>query len=464
MQLSMLRDLANLRDWLRREWLRKEPIDDTAAARLKSEQFSAVLRHTPALMLANLCNALAFVVAMWGTSRFYPAVVWAAAVISIAGYIYARRWRRRHSAPLKWRRSRAEHRAIVNALALGSCWAALPLFFLQGTSPGAQLLIACLAAGMLCGGAFALASIPLAAVSFAGPITLGSLIALIRIGDKDHLLIAIVLLIYTGVLLRGVFAYAEQLRARVLMQVDTEQRARVRMQKLQTSGLNAIGGMATGLAHEVNQPLCAAATYLDTARRLARQPPESRAASPEQALDCAAEQIGRVKQIVSHLREFILSGEPNKTVLGLHDVIENATESTRAAANRANVELELRLDAKSDRVVADRIQIGQVLSNLIRNAIEAMGDAPERELTVSTSTMDDAIRTDVADTGHGLSEAIKSDLFAPFATTKSGGMGVGLSISRSIVEAHNGSIWAEPNPGGGTVFSFVLPLAETPSE
>jgi signal transduction histidine kinase len=441
-----------------REMFRKEPLDGVAATRLQSEQLSAILRHTPGLMLANTCNALAFIVAFWGTPYFSRALLWGTAVFSIAGYIYARRWRRRSVPKPSSAKTSAERRATLNALALGSCWAALPLFFLHLASPGAQLLIACLTAGMLYGGAFALASIPTAAVAFAGPIAAGSFLTLIRIGDQDHLLTAVVLVVYTGVLLRGVFTHAEQMKTRILAQIDLEQKARIRMQRLRTSGLNAIGGMATGLAHEVNQPLCAATTYLDAARRLLRMDPASRPASPEQALEHTAEQIAQVKEIVGHLREFILSGEPDKTLLSLHELIENAVNSARANAEKKDAHLELRLDAENDRVLADRVHITQVLSNLIRNALESMVAAPERQLTISTSNDKDAIRTDVADTGHGLSEAIKADLFAPFATTKIGGMGVGLSISRAIIEAHDGAIWAEANPDGGTVFSFVLPL------
>lgn len=440
--------------------MRPAPLDQDAAAKLRAEQFSAVLRHTPALMLANVANALAFVADHWGTPRFFHALLWAATIVSIAAYVYVRRRRgSRRSRPSP--SARLEHRAVVYALALGSCWAALPVLFFPDANAGAQLLIACLSAGMLCGGAFALASIPAAAIAFAGPIFLGSLVTLVLSGDKDHLLIAVVLAVYTSVLLRGVLAYADQLRTRVLMQIETEERARTRMHKLQASGLDAIGGMASGLAHEVNQPLSAASAYLDTARRLLRVEPASRASGPSEILDKAARQIAQVKDIVGHLREFILRGESEKSFLKLHEVIEEAEETARIGAGAAEVEVALRLDAERDLVFADRVQIRQVVANLIRNAIEAMAATPERELTISTSTdASGGIRTDVADTGPGLSPAVRDDLFAPFVTTKSGGMGVGLAISRGIIEAHEGAIWAEPNPGGGTVFSFRLPLAD----
>jgi two-component system sensor kinase FixL len=112
-------------------------------------------------------------------------------------------------------------------------------------------------------------------------------------------------------------------------------------------------------------------------------------------------------------------------------------------------------------VVINKVQIQQVVVNLKRNAVEAMQNCERREMKVSTRIVEgNLIRADVADTGPGLPEEIKDRLFEQFTTTKPHGLGVGLSISRSIVEAHNGKIWAAPNPGGGTIFSFVLPLED----
>src|SRR5208283_4700420 len=264
---------------------------------------------------------------------------------------------------------------------------------------------------------------------------------------------------------RGVFASAEQLRARVLTQIATEQTASMRMQKLQASGLNALGGMATNLAHELNQPLTASAGYLLTARRLLKVPQELRPASIEGILDKAAEQNMRAAGIVRQLREFIMRGEPEKAFVNLHDLIREISQTMAAGMSEADVSLGLQLGANVDRVFVDSVQIKQVLVNLISNAIEAMTASAERKLTISTSLIRDLrIRIDVADTGVGFSEVIKEKLFEPFATTKADGMGIGLSISRSIVEAHYGTMWAESNPGGGAVLSFVLPMANAERE
>jgi two-component system CheB/CheR fusion protein len=182
-------------------------------------------------------------------------------------------------------------------------------------------------------------------------------------------------------------------------------------------------------------------------------------------LDSAAAQIMRAAGIVRQLREFIMRGEPEKGFAKLHDLIREASEVTSANMSEANVKLSLQLGANVDRVLVDSVQIKQVLVNLISNAIEAMNASVQHELTISTSLMHDrAIRIDVVDTGVGFSEGVKENLFEPFATSKEDGMGLGLSISRSIVEAHDGKMWAESNPGGGAVFSFVLPLMNADHE
>lgn len=131
---------------------------------------------------------------------------------------------------------------------------------------------------------------------------------------------------------------------------------------------------------------------------------------------------------------------------------------------QSNFRLLLRLDADDDRVLVDRVQISQVLVNLVRNAVQATTAPGPREIVLATSREQDMIEISVIDAGAGLSEPARKNLFEPFFTTKADGMGVGLSISRAIIEAHFGKIWAEANPGGGAIFSFTLPLAgmETP--
>jgi two-component system CheB/CheR fusion protein len=244
--------------------------------------------------------------------------------------------------------------------------------------------------------------------------------------------------------------------------VTSTTRSEEKVQKLQADRLNSMKEMGTGLAHEINQPLAAAATYLHAAQRSLKMPSERRPASIESILGSAVEQVMWAAQIVDHLREFVSRDEPKKTFSSVHKLIEEAYELTLPIAKQSGVRGIFRLNAKDDRALVDEVQIKQVLINLMRNAIDAMSAAAKRELTISTSAAEGGmIRVDVADTGPGVPEKIKAKLFEPFVTTKTRGIGVGLSISRSIVEAHYGKISAESNPKGGTIFSFTLPLAKT---
>lgn len=200
------------------------PLQEITTARLHLEQLSAVRRHTPGMMLANLCNAFVVVVALWSSPQQMLAIVWGGALLAVAAFIYfGRHLRPRTDVRSPKRYGRTLLRAKLNALMLGACWAALPLFCFANASPGERLLIACVSAGMMCGGAFGLASIPLAALAFSGPIILASFVALAGAGDNELLLVAILLGVYAVVLLRGVFSFSEQLKTRLLKQIATEQ-------------------------------------------------------------------------------------------------------------------------------------------------------------------------------------------------------------------------------------------------
>jgi two-component system, chemotaxis family, CheB/CheR fusion protein len=231
-----------------------------------------------------------------------------------------------------------------------------------------------------------------------------------------------------------------------------------RLNRLHSNRIDTMADMATALAHELNQPLAAAANYLFTARHVLASKPGGADAAVDDSLDKASAQMHRAGQIIAHLREFMARGEPDKIELGLHDLIKTTVELVAPAARQAGIDIVTRLDAGEDAVLADRVQVEQAMVNLIRNAIEAMSDAPKRRLTISTALEDGMIRADFADTGRGL-PASAANVFTPFSSSKTDGLGVGLSISRSIIEAHYGMIRGEANPGGGAKFSFTLPLA-----
>jgi two-component system CheB/CheR fusion protein len=233
------------------------------------------------------------------------------------------------------------------------------------------------------------------------------------------------------------------------------------VRKLHADRLSSMAEMATGLAHELNQPLSAIATYLKAIRRLLQLPLKERPASIDEALDHATDQVMRASRIIGHLREFVANDEPNKTYESLHNLIREVFELTIGGVKGANGRMVLALGANKDRVLVDKVEIKQVLVNLILNASEAMAASQSREIGIATSLVEnEMIQIDVSDTGRGLSGLDKRDPFEPFLTTKERGLGVGLSISRLIVEAHYGKIWARPNPAGGAVFSLTLPLAD----
>jgi two-component system sensor kinase FixL len=174
-------------------------------------------------------------------------------------------------------------------------------------------------------------------------------------------------------------------------------------------------------------------------------------------MDKATEQALRAGQIIRRLRDFVSRGETERRVEHLAKLIEEASALALVGAKEHGIRVTFRLDPRADMVLADRVQIQQVLLNLMRNAVDAMVQSARRELTISSRALpDDFVEIAVADTGPGIAPEIAGQLFQPFVTTKAEGMGVGLSISRTIVETHGGRIWAEPNHGEGTIFHFTL--------
>jgi two-component system sensor kinase FixL len=243
---------------------------------------------------------------------------------------------------------------------------------------------------------------------------------------------------------------------------DREERearvAQLQAEIVHISRLSAMGEMASALAHELNQPLSAIANYLNGARRLME-----RAAAPDaramEAVDKAADQALRAGDIIRRLRDFLARGEGERSIESLSKLVHEACGLALVGAKESGADVRYQLDPHRDRVVVDRIQIQQVLVNLVRNALDAMQDQQGGMLVISTNVDGDMAVVSVADTGPGVDEAAASRLFQPFVTTKAHGMGVGLSISRTIIEGHGGRIWTEPNPGGGAIFRFSVPMA-----
>jgi len=247
--------------------------------------------------------------------------------------------------------------------------------------------------------------------------------------------------------------------------ITQRQQSEARLQELQSelvhvSRLTAMGQMASALAHELNQPLSAIASYMKGSRRLLESGGEDRSSLLRDAMDKAGDQALRAGQIIRRLREFVGRGDSERRVESVKKLIEEASALALVGTKDQGIRVRFQFDPAVDLVLVDKVQIQQVLLNLLRNAVEAMERSQRRELIISTAAGDDdMVAVSVVDTGSGIAPELISQLFQPFVTNKRHGMGVGLSICRTIVEAHGGQITVEPNPDGGTIFRFTLRAA-----
>lgn len=243
------------------------------------------------------------------------------------------------------------------------------------------------------------------------------------------------------------------------------QHTQARLQELQSelvhvSRLSAMGEMASTLAHELNQPLGAIANYAKGCRRMLDGADPAAIPRVKDVLDKTAEQALRAGQIIRRLREFVARGETEKRVEPVARLIEEASALALVGAREQGVTARVALAPNTNSVLADRVQVQQVLVNLMRNAREAMHHSEQRELTIEARPVSpDFTEITVSDTGPGIAEEVAERLFQPFVTTKHSGMGVGLSICRTIVEAHGGRLWVERNDAGGATFRLTLPAA-----
>jgi len=256
--------------------------------------------------------------------------------------------------------------------------------------------------------------------------------------------------------------------ANVRLQVEMEERRRAEEQSRRhqaelahVARLSTVGEMVAELAHELNQPLTSIATYAEVCLRLVQGGLRDGAAQLQEALKQVSQQAERAGEIIRRLRRFTAKGTPQHAIVDINEVVGGIARLVDVEARAAGVEMRFDLTEPIPPVAADRIQIEQVLVNLLRNAFEAMRDpqAQPRELTIRTSHADEErIEVAVSDTGSGPPAGDLEQMFQRFFTTKPDGMGMGLSISRSIVESHAGRLWATRNPDRGTALHFTLPI------
>ena len=261
---------------------------------------------------------------------------------------------------------------------------------------------------------------------------------------------------------RLIDAVAELLGEIVEREQAQEQVRRHQAELAHVSRVSTMGGMASGLAHELNQPLCAISSWLEGCIDMIR----SGSAQPDEllrAMEVAAEQTTRASDIIEHLREFMGKQEPRRELLDVSKIVRRAMSIVVAEAKREGVVVRLELADRRLPVMADAVQVEQVVLNLVRNSLDAMSEKQtgRRELTIRTAiTEGGEVEVAISDTAGGLSPEVADRMFEPFFTTKPEGMGLGLSISQSLVEAHGGRLSATPSKTEGTTFRLSLPMVK----
>lgn len=241
-----------------------------------------------------------------------------------------------------------------------------------------------------------------------------------------------------------------------------EQRVReLNAELIHVSRLTAMGQLSSSLAHELNQPLTAIMNYTEAARHLIEAAGPAVPSSVQDLLAKAVGQSDRAGQIIRRLRSFVEKTPTERNPEELNKVVTEASNLATIGARVDGIRVQFDLEADLPPISVDKIQIQQVVVNLVRNAVEVLRTAERRELLIGTTAREDGQEVWVRDTGPGIPADIASKLFTPFVTSKKDGMGIGLSISRSIVEAHQGRLWMEPDPQGGTVFRFTIPHPQT---
>lgn len=242
---------------------------------------------------------------------------------------------------------------------------------------------------------------------------------------------------------------------------EYERRLQVmREDMIHVARVQELGQVSAGIAHELNQPLAAMLNYSNAAIRIAgSQDSDAITKLPEVTAKIGA-QAERAAEIIRRMRDFVEKRDPHRALIDINAIADDALALALIGTKSANITTHVQRAPCTAVVLADRVQIQQVLVNLLCNAAEAMATSPRRELTLTITCQDDgSVEVAVKDTGTGIPAHVAQQLFAPFVTTKAQGMGIGLAISKSIIDAHGGSMHAEPNPGGGTIFRFTLPTS-----
>lgn len=235
----------------------------------------------------------------------------------------------------------------------------------------------------------------------------------------------------------------------------------MREDMIHVARVQELSQVSAGIAHELNQPLAALLNYASVARRLVSVGDIAAIAKLPDVVTRIGDQAERAGQIIRRMRDFVEKRETHRDTFDLNDIADDAIALALIGSKTAGIDMRFARNTDIPRVMADRVQIQQVLVNLLRNAAEAMAQSERRELSLDIQESGSGfVEVRVSDTGSGIPPHIAEKLFSPFVTTKAEGMGIGLAISKSIIEAHGGEMTAQGNPSGGTTFCFTLPVID----
>ncbi|OHB73260.1 MAG: hypothetical protein A2V70_20090 [Planctomycetes bacterium RBG_13_63_9] len=239
-----------------------------------------------------------------------------------------------------------------------------------------------------------------------------------------------------------------------------QQGERLRAELAHMARVQTMGEMTSSMAHELNQPLAAVVMWAEVAAQKIRLGKPTGNDDVLKVLDDIAGQAYRAGEIIRRMKDFVRKTEPHRTTVEACEIISEALPLVASDLRHAGITLDNRVERSLPKLLVDRVQVQQVLLNLIRNAIEAMEDtaADKRRLRIRAQARDRVVEITVSDTGRGIPKDQLDCLFGTFCSTKFDGMGMGLAISRSIIEAHGGRIWAISTPQQGTSFTFTLPI------
>jgi PAS domain S-box-containing protein len=264
-----------------------------------------------------------------------------------------------------------------------------------------------------------------------------------------------------SMVLSAIVDISERKAAEAMLRQSQDRAQALHAELLHMSRLSAMGQMGAMGAHELDQPLTAIRNYMEAAGALLRRGGEVPLARVGTAIERSGEQAIRAAQIVQQLRGFASRGDAEKRIEAVPTLVREAAELALVGTRQHGTVIRVDGNLADVCVLVDKIQMQQVLLNLLRNAAEAVAEQERRDIALLAEATDDTVRISVVDNGPGLPEEVRTKLFQPFVSTKRTGMGVGLSICHSIVTAHNGRIWADGNPDGGTIFNLALPIAPT---